>query len=468
MKKILLILLLLVSIACYTQHTRKFKVEKLTAPTEMLQTNSYNDILVSLLFNSERKELFNNQFSKEIVEKYIVAKSNIPYKLLRYNDRPFFNGMLEAYAGHYPIVLSPDMIWLLICQGFSHHINNNSESLRNLIVDYEGKMILVVRNDDIKLNDPDSPWENVFPEFSKQIAAETGPGLVNALTCNFSTTTPISKVASEITIMDAFKKYFEYRSLVYSCGIPEITLEGTPQDWASLKKKAMYLKKYKLGWWIDEIIPILNEFEKSSKGHINKHFWKNMVNHHEGGACRPNDPEFINGWMIKFFPYNKYQIKNRFDKSFKYKDLPSEIMKVDLKFLNVMNNGSVSEVPLVLWAGFVGLEQDTTTYSLKPTIGWMIQSKEQIPSIYAENSNDTLTFNIKEVPDAILSLPNIKYLTLNFKNKIVLPEKLSDVIIEYLELNGIISENEITEICKRFTNTDLKINGVKFNQKNLN
>jgi hypothetical protein len=35
-----------------------------------------------------------------------------------------------AYAGHRPVALSPDMIWLMICQGVAHHINANAEQLR--------------------------------------------------------------------------------------------------------------------------------------------------------------------------------------------------------------------------------------------------------------------------------------------------------------------------------------------------
>ena len=40
--------------------------------------------------------------------------------VLRYGTHPFFYGMYEAYASHRPFVLSPDMVWMLISQGFSH------------------------------------------------------------------------------------------------------------------------------------------------------------------------------------------------------------------------------------------------------------------------------------------------------------------------------------------------------------
>ena len=92
------------------------------------------------------------------------------------------------------------MIWLLISQGFSQHVNNNAEELRKLFVNFDGKITLVVKNNAIDLKDPNSPWEEVFPEFSKQISAFTGKDLINALTCDFSTTTPVSMMLSSFVV----------------------------------------------------------------------------------------------------------------------------------------------------------------------------------------------------------------------------------------------------------------------------
>lgn len=55
--------------------------------------------------------------------------------------------MYQAYADHRPFVLSPDMIWLLISQGFARHINANQESMRNELVDFSGKLSLIIRED---------------------------------------------------------------------------------------------------------------------------------------------------------------------------------------------------------------------------------------------------------------------------------------------------------------------------------
>ena len=132
--------------------------------------------------------------------------------------------MYQAYANHRPFVLSPDMIWLLINQGFARHVNANQESMRDLFVDFSGKQSLIVKANK-KLEDPTLSWEEIFPLFTNQISNHTGSNLVETLTCNFSTTTSLEKVASEITIMETMKPYFEFIVMYIVCGIPEITLE---------------------------------------------------------------------------------------------------------------------------------------------------------------------------------------------------------------------------------------------------
>ncbi len=45
------------------------------------------------------------------------------------------------------VTLSPDMIWLLISQGFAHYVNAHAEELRPLLVSHDAKKKLNVRDD---------------------------------------------------------------------------------------------------------------------------------------------------------------------------------------------------------------------------------------------------------------------------------------------------------------------------------
>jgi hypothetical protein len=53
------------------------------------------------------------------------------------------------------------------------------------------------------------------------------------MTESFSTTGIIESTAFKISLMETMKGYFKY-VFVLACGIPEITLEGTEEDYVSI------------------------------------------------------------------------------------------------------------------------------------------------------------------------------------------------------------------------------------------
>lgn len=412
MKKNLCLVLLIIPWMTYSQNGITFEVESLKRPTYLLGLSPNNEVFKNMIQSDLNLSNWELKNSKINIPYNIIAQSNGIDSLVNYDYHSFFQGMYEAYAQHRPFVLSPDMIWLLISQGFAQHVNNNSEELRKYFVDFNGKVSLVVRNDSINLENPQSPWEHVFPEFSKQISYFAGTDLVNTLTCDFTTTTDVSRVASQITIMEAMKSYFEFIVLTIGCGIPEITLEGTPEDWQKVLDKSTYLRKYKLDWWIDEITPILKEFVKASKGKIDKDFWQSMFKYHT--QKKYGAPNIIDGWIVKFYPYDKDGKRNNLKELIGTDKLPKEIVKVDLEYIKI-DGDKIEKTPLELWAGFIGLNQNRKTFALKPEIGWMIRKKDVnntalMNKLKSDNTSDIfggIIIRVKTVPAELLQLDQI-------------------------------------------------------------
>ena len=105
-------------------------------------------------------------------EEQQVVKTSFEGQSLTYFDRDnFYKCILQAYADHRPLVLSPDMVWLIISQGFSRYVNANAEEMRYLMVSHEDKMELVVNCDNTLL--PDADWEELLNDFSTSIATYT-------------------------------------------------------------------------------------------------------------------------------------------------------------------------------------------------------------------------------------------------------------------------------------------------------
>ena len=88
-----------------------------------------------------------------------------------------------------------------------------------------------------------------------------GEKLVDILTPNFSTSTYDSKIIGKISIMGAFKKYFDYTMGLCGCGTPYIILEGTAQDYKEIINKSKELAKYEFDWYINRIIPHIEKME---------------------------------------------------------------------------------------------------------------------------------------------------------------------------------------------------------------
>ncbi len=113
-----------------------------------------------------------------------------------------------AYSQHRPLTLSPDAIWLTIAQGFAQHINLHHTELRDRLVRHQGQRPLVVEINGLRGADD---WAALIAGWTELLTDEVGPGLARALVCDFSTTTPAARTASQIVLMDALRRYFDYR-----------------------------------------------------------------------------------------------------------------------------------------------------------------------------------------------------------------------------------------------------------------
>jgi len=459
MKKTLLPLsvFLALALSAFCRADITFKVEELTKPTEKLSTSPIQPIYEELIRLDAGTEYLRT--TDKIDYHYdIIAMSKTKGALVDLGYHPFFTGMYRAYANHRPFVLSPDMIWLLISQGFAQHVNANSENLRNRFVDFSGKLSLVVATETVTLDNPNSPWEEIFPQFTEQIAEHTGDKLMNALTSDFSTTTPVERIASQITIMEAMKSYFEFIVLRCVCGIPEITLKGTPEDWQRILDKTRQLSDYDLTWWTSELEPVLQEFVNASKGNINQNFWRNMFKRHTAQQYGQINAD---GWIVKFFPYDKFGKRNNLKEITNADILPNEIVKVDVKYIDLVTKITT---PLEFWAGFIGLEQNDNDYALTPKIGWMIRKKDvsndalrQTIARDIKSGEDgdggVVHIRVKEVPEALFEAGEIPSLMIEFIGKVDIPDGLAKVKIGEMTLVGEIDEAGKDRIKKLFPNT---------------
>lgn len=465
MKRILLITALLVFTAWTSQAAQD---DKCITRTDSCITFVVDEGLKPVEKSQRRKSFTMNgeELAKSILsvenvpgEPAIVTSSFADADNLGYLGKDaFFQCLITAYANHQSLVLSPDMVWLLISQGFARYVNAHPEDLRPQLVNHEGQMKLTVKTtEDLFSGNPD--WERIMEDFSDSIKKYTKGEIAQTLTADFSTTTPTTRIASDITLMESMKSYFEYVVMRMACGIPTITLQGTPEDWQSILDRTKRLGKYGLQAWVDDMVSILTEFVRTAEGTPNQKFWQSMVKKNqveklEGGACIPSKPTELDGWMLKLFPDEEGKT---LDKVSHTKDMPSEMVCVDFKYQVVTPDLTIlEETPMELWAGFIGAEVDEEANTLTPKIGWMVRKSEkatiQLDNLKKKNRPDGwwIHLSVKEVPKELAELKHIYRLWLVFTDKVVLPEWMDTLTIDEFRISGSLTEAEKEKIQKRF------------------
>lgn len=380
-------------------------------------------------------DLIAKQWARENNVKNPIAYSFKNDNLCYLGQDIFFKFMVEAYADHRPIVLSPDIIWNVIAQGFSQHVNNNPEALRDRIVYHErGKIELSVMTKE-ELHSPNVKWDELLNTFDNMIAERTKDNLADVMRADFSTTDKTARIVSQMTLMSSVKAFFDYSVIYVKCGIPSITLEGTPEDWLKVRNKAIQLRKYDLDWWLIDLIPILNEFFQASQGNVHKAFWRNIVKKDRpekfvGGGCSWGDrPTELDGWFLKLMPYDRKGKRTPNKVSYEYDDMPSQVINVDFMYKNLETN---TTTPMEMLCGFVGIEVDSTTNAMRPKLGWMVCEKDKQLEIESLTKYPVI---LTEIPDVLQNIEYEPSICLVLKNNdIKLPEWFGNLKVDRIRL----------------------------------
>lgn len=310
---------------------------------------------------------------------------------------PFVAAVHLAFKDHRPLVLSPDMIWLLVAQGLASHIHANAEELRPRFIEQAGKVAIVVRRDDFIKGSPENPWPEVFRDFSSKIRDHVGAKTHDLLMPNFSTRGVVERSAAEVVLLDAVQSFFSYQCRTM-CGIPQIGLEGTPADWETLAERIRGIGQIGLMWWTEALGPILDEFIAAARGHANPRFWKFIYNQDHDASGGP----FTTGWITAFFPYLKERktglaldknpwLANGGEDTQRLLYPPEKIEKGQIGFgpTTACFPCGLARAPF-LWeylgnsfrmeflGGFVGVRQDLETLRLRPEIGWAIRERTTV------------------------------------------------------------------------------------------
>lgn len=332
------------------------------------------------------KEILENKTEKKIL---FFPEEQKNFGLVDCMDNGLIATIHTCYDQHRPLLLSPDAIWLTICQAVSIHINKHFEQYKGKLFKNAAPVELRFRDDSLEYKS--KSWVNIIKLLSKQTQEYTRSDYYTFFVPKFSTTDNINTVAYQITMLECFRKAFVYIA-DSGCGIPNISLSGEKKDWETILHQLDKLSDLGLSEWGENIKPIIQEFINVYDGKIDKEFWQRIYK-----TASEYNATYISGWIIKFFPYlkstgelaktddkkdvsvYKEEIKlNPFWQGEKYllsnlqtSDFPSGIAKIDI----IWNNHFRGQTKIIqAFSGFFAIKQykDRT---LEPFISWAICDK---------------------------------------------------------------------------------------------
>ncbi len=257
--------------------------------------------------------------------------------------RTFGSNNLFAYMAyvsffqHYPIRISPDVIWIVLLQGLMIHIkeqekqkqiskgqearqrdggntqeypmmneNHKRESVHIICPGItEAAVEEAIRNTNLEERSK-IPWDDTIPSFLQQIQEESKTEVRPLLVCSFSTTTHYDRMCSHITVRNQIQRYVEF-NFFSGCGYPWIELTGTSTDWERLRsqvQESFSHSSFNLEWWLKYLIPVLDEFVDAANGKVNLTFWRACV--FRGGQSGYGGKDPMTGWVQTLFPYVEY------------------------------------------------------------------------------------------------------------------------------------------------------------------
>ena len=336
-------------------------------------------------------------------------------------------------------------------------MNADPEKFRDKLVGFDGKMDLIVQSK-YPLYHPDFDWTATIDGFAKKIDANTKNDVAKLITADFSTTGTVERLASEIVLMETTKSFFEFIIMYAGCGFPSVTLTGTVEDWQAIVDKTARLRELGAGKWASDLKPILEQFVEAAKGNPDKSFWqdivmKNTPDRLRGGACSMEAPTELDGWFLKFMPYDKDGKPTPSKVPHNYNNFPKQMSSVPVKYIEVdtLTGQVLQTIPLEMTGGIAGYMADENNCVSFP-LGWAVNRSEAEKNIerLEKQSSSWVTLRVSKVPEELRSVKHYDWLELEFIDKVEIPEWMYDLEIDNLTIKGKVSAEQKKELKRRF------------------
>lgn len=322
----------------------------------------------------ERKK--QDSYIEELNENNVYAKYVTDDSVASYPDN-FIGAYMHAYNNHQDIILSVCDIWLQIQLTMAKYIDKNASILRDRIVQHDGRRKLVIYeyadNVDVSLL-MEKRWEYFFVAIKDEMSKNTLNEVVDILLIDFSVATDYQKIFSTACVMSSFKQYFSYGRNILGCGICNVHLEGTRDDWLKLKDKIEKLLFFSIEGdsfiqtYVEKLLPLIDKFIASydNDNEVDVLFWNTIMTtdvKRIGSGMQTQTT--LEGWITYFSG-----IYTKID----FEDIEGEKLQVSVELENTLTN---TKKKLELYGAFTGVVYDEKNDAYRPQIGLVLYNHDE-------------------------------------------------------------------------------------------
>lgn len=257
----------------------------------------------------------------------------------------YYSYLQHCWSTHSIAVISPEIIWQILMSVTSERVCANPELYRDTFTRHKDKVKLTVHGS-----------IGALPEFATDIAnmiVMSAPEDISLLTPEFSTATPMSRMAQAVALMDTASPYYDY--CMMCCGLPAVEVRGTEADWKLLNESWNYLKQLlyadasNLDWLNRAHATMENVIQNWSKAET----WQNFFTCER---CGSGSDVTLGGWITRL----AFVIKNGFTP---VHTMPTAIANADFEELSTGKHYRI-------FSGILGSK--TTDGLAEPVFGYML------------------------------------------------------------------------------------------------
>jgi len=213
----------------------------------------------------------------------------------------FFHTVHHCFQNHYPLALRPEVLMYLVLSEVATTVNMYPEVYRHLFTTSSEKVRIDVRNDDLVMGSPNSPWHEVLGTFGVELRKLIPGSLMSSFLPRFSTATYETIVASTVVLMSAVREFYDFHTHTM-CGLPKIRLLGNAADYTLLREAIEGLSvpfEDHLGEYFRHLLPVVRKIEMQALGEpVDEEFWRSLYQFDSDSGA-----DTFNGWISAFVNY---------------------------------------------------------------------------------------------------------------------------------------------------------------------